>query len=708
MLLFALSLFCSSFLLFLIQPLIGKYILPWFGSSPAVWSASLLFFQIMLTGGYVYAYALTGRFSPRRQRQVHLVVLSISLVGILIGVIYWTAPLLPGIGWQPKTGSIGGTVAPFWDVMKVLAVAVGLPYLLLATNSTLLQAWFTKIYPGRSPYRLYALSNVASLLGLISYPLLFEPLLPITTQARWWVAGYVGYCLTDIGLAYRFFRQPSINMRLEIEVGENPVLPDKPPSAPGWSIRLLWVILPAIASTLLLASTNRITQEIAVIPFLWVLPLTLYLISFILCFESDRWYGRVRFGLMLVISTGVYGLVADKGPLVDLRIQISAYCLLLFVCCMVCHGELTRLRPHPQHLTSFYLLVSIGGAIGGLFVNLASPVLFPYYWELEIGLLACFFVFLLLIIFISQGRSWKISLPLSVLILGVMIWMAVFTVKDIRSLMNNSLWVNRNFYGVLRIKQVKIGPDEVPANQLVHGITIHGLQFIGPEKRDQATTYYSPASGAGVALGYLMDRQPNLRVAILGLGTGTLAVYGRHGDIFRFYEINPAVVQIAQGEGGYFSFLQDSRADIEIVLGDARLSLQRELVSSGSQEYDLMLLDTFSSDAIPVHLLTNQAFQVYLQHLKQRGILAVHISNIHLDLRPVVYSQAKYFGLKCALISTGKTILGSTGSQWMLLTDDAQFLELPDVQPNVIGSEQLPFQVKLWTDDFSNLIQILR
>src|SRR3972149_4701487 len=401
MILIALSLFLSSFLLFMVQPLIGKYILPWFGSSPAVWSASLVLFQVLLTGGYAYAYTLTGLLTPRRQARVHWLFLGVSVLALLLGAIFWHAPLLPGPAWRPSEVDY-----PFWDVIKVLLVAVGIPYFLLATNSTLLQVWFNVLYPGRSPYRLYALSNLASLLGLLCYPILFEPLLSVTAQARWWTLAYSLYFGSACFLAWRFRRSFSAAPAQTVSSFSSVPTAGPEPSAPRWNIRLLWALLPAIASLLLLATTNQITQEIAVIPFLWILPLTLYLLSFILCFESDRWFGRGRFTLGLILTAAAYRLTLSAGPLVEFKIQIAAYCLLFFVCCMICHGELARLRPAPRYLTSFYLTVSVGGALGGLFVNLAAPMLFIYYWELPLGLALCFAVYLVLTLFLRQGRRW--------------------------------------------------------------------------------------------------------------------------------------------------------------------------------------------------------------------------------------------------------------------------------------------------------------
>lgn len=703
MILIALSLFLSSFLLFLVQPLIGKYILPWFGSSPAVWSASLLFFEVLLTGGYAYAYSLTRLLRPRRQAWVHWLFLGVSVLVLLLGLFYWHTPLLPGPAWRPNEVDY-----PFWDVIKVLLIAVGVPYFLLATNSTLLQAWFNTLYPGRSPYRLYALSNLASLLGLLCYPFLFEPLLSVTDQARWWALGYGLYFVSACGLAWRFMHSPSAT-----PVETAPPISSVPaagiePAAPSWYTRFLWVLLPAIASLLLLATTNQITQEIAVIPFLWILPLALYLSSFILCFESDRWYGRGRFTLVLICAVTAYDLTLSKGPLVELKIQIAAYCLLFFVCCMICHGELARLRPAPRYLTSFYLTVSVGGALGGLFVNLAAPMLFIYYWELPLGLALCFAAYLALTLILRQGRRW-ITTGLMLVPQAVALYLIVtLGLQNVSSIDSNSLWMARNFYGVLRVKLYFLGDQKDQAYELVHGITLHGLQFKDPARRSQPTTYYWEGSGVGLAFTHYPNRSNGMKVGVLGLGVGTLAAYGRAGDTIRFYEINPLVIRLARGEGGYFSYLQDSAANIEIVPGDARLSLERELEQTGSQGYDLLVLDTFNSDSIPVHLLTRQAFELYLQHLKPGGILAVHVSNRNLDLEKVVYRMANEFNLPMASVFAGSNGPGTSTSNWDLLTTNQAFLDDIASLGYGVKTDEPDRRIQVWTDDYSNLFQILR
>jgi spermidine synthase len=485
-------------------------------------------------------------------------------------------------------------------------------------------------------------------------------------------------------------------------------VPIAQPVNPGWMAKFLWIGLPAIASTLLLATTNQITQEVAVIPFLWVIPLSLYLLSFILCFESDRWYGRIRFFIMMVLALGVYGLTMSQGPLVEFWVQIAAYCFLLFVVCMVCHGELARLRPEADRLSQFYLLLSFGGALGSMFVNLVAPVIFIYYWELPAALISCLLVCLVLFWLGKQKPVWFLRLIFSLVYIGIGAWIVQLEIKYGQDILYGSEWISRNFFGVMRVKEISVQPKGEPAYQFVHGITIHGLQFKDPLKRGEKTTYYTEDSGAGLAFRFYPDRLEPMTAGILGLGIGTQAAYGREGDEFRFYEINPDVIEIANGYGGFYTYLKDSDADIRIVLGDARISLEEELRVTGSNLFDLLILDTFSSDAIPVHLITQEAFDIYLKHLKPEGILAIHISNNHLDLKPVVWGLAKYYQLGTAQVVAAKSAPGSSTSVWMLLTHNQSFLNLPAIRPFQISSEDKIKEIPMWTDDFSNLISILK
>lgn len=709
---YAFSVLLSAFLLFQIQPMIGKYILPWFGGTPTVWSTVLLFFQALLTGGYAYAYWLLGRLRDRLQGIVHLILLGISLGLLLVTALTWRSPLTPDASWRPQ-----GSDLPIWGILRVLAVSVGIPYLLLSSNSTLMQAWFNRDHHSPTPYRLYALSNTGSLLALISYPIIFEPNLTLRAQAYLWSAGYVVFAISAAYLALRTYQR----IQAEDVQGSAGSQPGKD-KRPSIGVHVLWIGLAACASTLLISVTSQITQEVAVIPFLWVLPLTIYLLTFILAFSGGRWYSRQ---LYLIASLVI--LVASrmllKLPSSSIIIQIIIYSLLLFICCMMCHSELFKLRPHPRFLPSFYLMIAVGGAIGGIYVNLLAPYLFSTgFWELQWGLIACG-VLLTIIIHVERtpvqrkrprksrqrgAQSRRIVEPVVIVSSVVILLLSLFVIYYMRAISSETLLATRNFYGVLRVWEINTDLPELRAYQLTHGKTVHGFQFEANDLRDLPTTYYAENSGVGLSISNHPTHPGKLRIGALGLGIGVIAHYGQPGDVFRFYEINPDVIRIAEGEGGYFSFLTDSQADIHVIPGDARVSLERELVSDGPQNFDLLVLDAFSGDTMPLHLLTKEAFEIYLKHLKQDGIMAINVSNRYFDLDLEVYRLADEFNLGTALIEDRGDAIQSYDSIWMLLTRERDFLNLPAIAARSAQRPSIPTSLPVWTDDFSNLLQILK
>jgi hypothetical protein len=449
------------------------------------------------------------------------------------------------------------------------------------------------------------------------------------------------------------------------------------------------------------------TQEVAAIPFLWVLPLSVYLLSFILSFSGERWYSRRLFGVLLVLGLAgfVFGLVGES---VSTLFEIAADTFLLFVLCMICNGELYRLRPAPSHLTSFYLMGSIGGALGGIFVALVAPVVFTGYWELYIGIMM---VVLLLVTLAREGRRVgprKLPQELArrlLFFLGVTS-LALIGLQLLVGFTQLPL-MTRNFYGVISVRERDADVAARHAFLLVHGVTVHGKQFVDPVRRLAPTTYYSPEGGGGLAIRNHPDYGHAMRVGVLGEGIGTLAAYAQPGDAYTFYEINPAVVELAEGKAGYFSYVSSSAADVRTVLGDARISLERELAEGGSQDYDVLVLDTFSSDSIPVHLLTSEAFAVYLEHLAPDGIIAAHISNNHLDLAPVVERLAEHYGLSMIRIESAGDGEISLGSEWVLLSRDPALLATPPISSRAATGPNSR-AVRLWTDDYSNLFQVLR
>ncbi len=686
--LFALSIFLSAFLLFQIQPMIGKFILPWFGGTPAVWSTMMLFFQTLLLGGYAYAYWLIRRGNARKQAVIHFGLIAAAIIGLAVASLNWASPITPAPSWKPADVD-----SPVLDIFKLLLVSVGLPYFILAANGPLMQAWFSRLYPGQPYARLYALSNIGSLLGLLTYPILIEPALALKSQGWMWGIGFVlfGMIAGSVGIRSGRATPPA------------PLQVDSVPStkSPSLALTSLWVALSATASMFLLSATNQISQEVAVIPFLWILPLAIYLLSFILTFSGGRGYNRKFFAGLFLVSAGLTVAVLLNATSLHVYWQILAYCLLLFAACMVCHGELYLLRPQAERLTMYYLMISLGGALGGVFVSLISPTIFNGYWEFFVALAMTIAVVLGMI---RQGNTIasRARFALTIFLL-VTITLAVLSAS-----FSGALISKRNFYGVIRVREVFVDGANQSALVMAHGITVHGLQFTNPALRDTPTTYYVPESGAGLTILNHPNYGKGMRVGLLGLGVGTLAAYGQPGDEYRLYEINPVVVDLAKGQGDYFSFLEDSQADIATVLGDARISLERELAEGKEQNFDVLVLDTFSSDSIPVHLVTKEAFELYLAHLAPDGIIAAHITNLHLDLQPVFWKLAQGFGLSIARVDYPGDLNGGYASHWILLARDPAPLNIPAIREQTVDLTNYSTTIKLWTDDYSNLFQILK
>ncbi len=678
---YALTIFVGAFLLFQVQPLIAKYILPWFGGGPAVWTTAMLFFQVFLLGGYAYAHLSIRRFGPRVQAGVHLALLAAALTQL---------PITPAEAWKPAAADL-----PTWRILLLLTASIGLPYLVLSSTAPLLQAWFSRAHAGRSPYRLYALSNFGSLLALVSYPFVVEPLLSRSTQAAVWSVGFGLFVVLCGTRAVQVWRaQPLAG---DASVGD--VSPAKSDS-PAWGVRLSWLALAAWAAVLLLAITNQLTVDIAVIPFLWVLPLSLYLVTFVIAFDHDRWYSRPVFAVALVPATMLTVWFMFRGETAPIGQQLLVYSAVLFIGCMICHGELSRSKPDPRYLTGYYLTIALGGALGGVFFAIVAPLIFNDFLELHLALVGVSGLMLVTIFFdrgsrLNRGRpawAWT-GMTVAFLLL------AFFLNKQATDSVESVVTKSRNFYGVLSVLQDDPG-TEVERLWLRHGRIPHGLQFTAPERRRLATGYYSARSGAGLAL-QSFPRQRNRRIGMVGMGVGTLATFAHEGDRLRIYEINPEVRRLAQT---YFSFLQDSPAEVEVVMGDARLSLERE----APQNFDLLLLDAFSGDAIPMHLLTREAFEIYLEHLKPDGVLALLISTWHLDLGPPVRRLADHFGLDAVRIVTPGGTWEDWGADWMLVTRNQEFLQTEPISHFVQGGAVNTEHQRLWTDDYASLFHLLR
>ncbi|MDB5764773.1 MAG: integral rane protein-like protein [Herminiimonas sp.] len=677
-LLYGCTIFLSAFLLFQVQPIIGKMLLPWFGGSAAVWSTCLLFFQVLLLLGYLYAHWTSRFLVPKKQALLHILLLASSIAVL---------PITLNAAWKPTGGE-----DPTLLIIGLMAAAIGLPYFLLSTTGPLLQAWFAREKSGTVPYRLFALSNFGSMLGLLSYPALFEPRLTIPDMSVGWSAAYVVFTLLCAMLAWRgLHAHRTVHVRADVKA-------DQRPSARTLA---MWAILAACPTILLMAVTSHLTQNVAPVPFLWVLPLGLYLMSFILCFEGGNWYRRIWYLPVFIVWLGVmnYDLV-EQIAVQGVWVPIALYCSGLFVSCMLCHGELARMKPHPEHLTSFYLMIALGGATGGTFVAIVAPRLFNSNYELPAAAIATALVIVTLVRRepadprprIPGYRVWLKAMVITVALISILAVAGIARQNSMHRVLA------RNFYGTLRVTDAN--DHGYVVRQLVHGAILHGTQYLYSERRRWPTTYYGDNGGAGMAV--LATRHAGQqRVGVIGLGAGTMAAYGRAGDYYRFYEINPLVLRLARSQ---FTFLSDCPAIVETAMGDARLSLERE----PPQQFDVLVMDAFSGDSIPVHLLTREAFAVYFRHMRPGGILAVHISNRNLDLAPVVKHASDYYGKEARLVDSDEDeSRGLTGSAWVLIGDRADIFDAKELRDSVTAIEP-ESAIRPWTDDYSSIYTILR
>lgn len=667
---YAATIFLSSFLLFLVQPLIARLILPWFGGSAAVWTTCMLFFQVLLLAGYAYAHFLERSVRGGRLQPLVHTVLLLAAVALL--------PIAPSDAWKPA-----GDDEPISRILLLLGASVGLPYFLVASTSPLLQAWFARARPGEDPYRLFAISNLASLVALLGYPFVVEPFLAAGQQVQGWSWLFAGFAVLCAVVAWR------------TPAGEAAARERADASALSRTTIVLWLALSATGSVLLLAVTNHLTQNVAAVPLLWLLPLTLYLASFIIAFDGRNWYRpQVLWPLVLASLGAMAWLVADTDYHFNLAVQLGVFLPGLFLACLFCHGELYRMRPSPRHLTAFYLIVSAGGALGGLLVAVVAPFAFNAYYELGIGLVVV--GLLAALRFAALGRvPGFVSLAVLLGATAAAAYDGLRYHEDVRL-------SERGFYGVLRVKEYGSPGDPGHLRRLVHGAIMHGEQYMDDARRGIPTTYYTETSGIAAAIESRGQRP--LRVGVIGLGTGTIAAYGKKGDVYRFYDVDPRVMDIARHE---FTYLADSQAEIELALGDARLTLERE----APQRFDVLAVDAFSSDAIPVHLITKEALGVYLRHVRPDGIVAFHVSNRFLDLIPVVARLAKEHGAHAVLVNDDPDDEDDSlrsRSDWVLVSRDASALRQPAiVDAGAEPAEDRP-EWRTWSDDYSNLVQILK
>jgi hypothetical protein len=747
--LFAFTSFLSAFLLFQVQLIVSKHILPWFGGSAAVWTTSMLIFQLLLLGGYVYSHLISVRLEPSWQAKLHLAILGVAFLVVVSLSVLWPSSITPGNNW--KVTVLGSPAA---SVAAIILISTGLPFFVLSTTGPLLQFWFGRLGGGAKTYRLYSVSNIGSLLGLLTFPFLLEPALRLKLQGQIWSALFCAFTVCCGACAWRAFRNEAASEQVVSRASE----PDGPPVRRR--VYGLWFLLAMCASSLLLATTNFLCQEVITVPLLWVFPLAIYLLSFILCFDHPRWYKRAvfhpLFGLSLFATTIALAYEQSFALLFALPIVLLA-------ACMVCHGELVRLKPGLKQLTSFYLAVSAGGAAGGIFVGVIAPRIFTSFLELQLSLGLT--IALLLFALVLDRESWIFRnewwLPTSVValelaagffamrwipdfgkaleslryfpvvvLLGVVTVLGAIVLRDSVDLRKRgfrfvqiligmigvagfvSLYVSarpgpeqklsvRSFYGVVQVLQ-KPGIKE-----MIHGQTTHGGQLDPPLHR-LPIMYYGPNSGIGTVLQNHPKRLTGtgLRIGVVGLGTGTIAAYGRHGDSISYYEINPDVVKLAGNEGSEFTFIRDSEASVQVKLGDARLVMERELADAQDQKFDVLALDAFNGDAVPVHLLTKEAFDTYWKQLDpETGVLAIHITSRHVNLVPVVEGAANYLRAPFALTFNQRNgpVLESV---WLVMARNPEMLKMK-------GLEQITVQYvhkvgpRLWTDDYSDILRLL-
>jgi hypothetical protein len=676
--LYAATIFLSAFLLFLVQPIIAKQILPWFGGAASVWATCLVFFQTMLLFGYAYADWSTQALKPRVQAALHIALLLASLALL---------PIIPDVQWRP--GATEDASGPAVSILMLLGATIGLQYFLLATTSPLVQAWFWRRFNHAAPYRLFALSNLASLLALLAYPIAIEPVLTLVRQSVSWSVAYTIFVLLCAATALATLRYTSAGPAED----ERPRGSTASESAlPLLAERSTWVALAAMSSCLLLAVTNHLTQNIPSIPFLWIVPLALYLITFILCFDHPRWYARPLF---VAAAAVMLPLMAWFSESLNLWLAAPLYATGLFVLCMVCHGELYRMRPGPRYLTGYYLMIAVGGALGALAIGLGAPMMLHGYYELAITLVLC----ALLFVWRTRGAMWWVTSGAAA-VCAATLGLAVHQLRDYGE---DTRVMVRNFYGVVRTRDFTDPPPTFRA--LYHGAINHGGQFIDPKYRRLPTTYFGATSGYGRVFESL-PADPR-RVGIIGLGAGALAAYGRRGDVFRFYEIDPQVAAVAVTE---FTFLRDTPAAVEIVLGDGRLSLEREK----PQQYDVLAIDAFSGDSIPMHLITLEAMGSYLRHLKPDGAIVFQATNRYVDIAPVVQRLAAHFGYSAVLVSDWQDNSDSNGIEYwtsrtdqIVVTRNAALLAAQALRSVAHTINPTP-GFRVWTDDFYNLLDVLK
>jgi SAM-dependent methyltransferase len=662
--LYALTIFLSAFLLFVVEPMAAKQLLPTLGGSSAVWTTCLVFFSVMLLLGYLYAHWISTNFKPIRQAIIHIALLTAALLTL-------------GVHVRPGPSAV--SYHPAVTVFRVLATVIGLPYLALSATTPLLTAWYAGSFGSDSPYRLFALSNLASLLALASYPLLIEPGLTMRQQTGLWSSAFLLFAVLCGALAWQGRRRVASPMPEQAALSGHP--------------EPFWFLLALGGGMMLTAVTSHMSANIAAIPLLWLPPLALYLLTFILAFQG-AWLpirqSMLRFVLVAVASMAY--LLRDIRAQLPIAVSVPLFLVALFIVCFFLHGELYARRPVTAGMTRFYLVAAAGGAAGTLLVGVIAPLVFRANYDL-----ACTLVVVALI---ALAATWQDGWGLR------MLWMVGTTAAivvlstQVRQYDDDAVALMRNFYGTLRVRETHLPPQSDTDRQLLNGTIEHGAEWFAPQFLGQPLTYYATNSGLGLAMRLCCGAGPK-RVGVIGLGTGTVAAYGNAGDVIRFYEINPPVERLARH---WFTFLHDSGAKTDVVLGDARLSL----ASEPPQNFNVIVVDAFSGDAIPVHLLTREALAIYRRHLRPDGIIAFHVSNQYIDLEPVVAGIAGNAGLRAVSVhSHGEEQTGLYYADWILVTANQAFLDQPEIVNNGFPT---PVQegVRVWTDNYSSVFPLLK
>ncbi len=741
--LYATTLFASAVLLFLVQPMFARLVLPLLGGSPSVWNTAMVFYQAALLAGYGYAHFVYSRLGPRRHAGWHLLVLVIP-VALL--------PITVPSGWSPP---VGGNPAPW--LLALMLVSVGLPFFAISTTSPVLQKWFAASGHMRAtdPYFLYAASNVGSLLALLSYPLWIEPHLRLVEQTRFWMWGYFVFIALVAACAAALWKTKSPASTLAVSAHPSVACASAAPSpahAPTPRRRFRWVLLSFAPSGLMLGVTSYLSSEIAVVPLLWIIPLALYLLTFVLVFAQRQAIPRpllvralpiIFVALVMVLNTRATQPIAGL-----MLLHLAAF----FVATLLCHGALAADRPDASHLTEFYLWMSVGGVLGGLFNALLAPVLFRTITEYPLTLLlvcllalsplpttagplataspsrratlddllwpAVLGIATVALLFALGSALHRPNPALTALVFGAPALVCfLFSRRPLRFVLGlaallfagtfyhgeqgRALHTERSFFGVHRVTLDPTGHYHL----LVHGNTLHGQQSLDPARRREPLTYYHRTGPIGQILTTFAS-EPSKRIGAVGLGTGSLAAYAALRQPWTYFEIDPVVERLAR-DPRYFTFLRDSPADLRLILGDARLTL----ASASDGAFDVFVLDAFSSDAIPVHLVTREALALYQRKLAPHGLLACHISNLHLDLEPVFANLARDAHLAClvrddTVVSPEESALGKAPSVWLVMAR-----QTADLAPLARDPRWRPARHDthaVWTDDYSSLLAAFR